>query len=238
MGRYSTIGHSCINCSAGSANVGMPQLMASVTPRRLPRRWVIAGMLLGAGGLIAAACNQPGVSSVAPTPRAGAGLDATRFPTGEARLAPDFTLVVYQGEAELGARELLFSQIIAKGRPVVLNFWAGQCPPCRREMPDLQSVYAARRDRILLVGVDIGPFVGLGSREDGEALVRELGVTYPVGTTFDAGVVQAYRVLGMPTTVFITRDGRIIRQWTGLLTHDALTQLVDELLAVSGPPPA
>ncbi|MBI2170612.1 MAG: hypothetical protein HYU30_01100 [Chloroflexi bacterium] len=49
------------------------------------------------------------------------------------------------------------------------------------------------------------------------------------GTTFDGRVVSAYRVLGMPTTVFLTPDGRIHSTWTGLLTERKLVDLVGEL---------
>ena len=148
--------------------------------------------------------------------------------------APDFAFVAYQGEAALGGKELTFSSVLRQGKPVVLNFWAGLCPPCRLEMPEMQEVYDEYHDRILLLGVDIGPFAGLGSREDGQALLRELKITYPSGTTFDAGVPQAYKLIGMPMTVFITPDGAIIKRWTGLLTKAKLIELVQELLAASG----
>jgi thiol-disulfide isomerase/thioredoxin len=117
---------------------------------------------------------------------------------------------------------------------VVLNFFAGLCPPCRAEMPDLQSVSAQYQGRVILFGLDIGPFVNLGSRKDGKALVRELGVTYPTGTTFDSKVVREYRVLGMPTTVFLTPDGKVFTTWTGLLTRGKMVELFEQLLKASG----
>ena len=152
------------------------------------------------------------------------------------RPAPDFQITVYQGADVLGDKEVKFSDLLAKGKPVVLNFWAGECPPCRAEMPDLQVVAEQYQDRILLFGLDVGPFVGLGSREDGQALLKELGVTYPAGTTFDAQVVKAYNVLGMPTTFFVKPDGEIVEQWTALITKSKLTERVESLLAASGQP--
>ena len=100
-------------------------------------------------------------------------------------------------------------------------------------MPDLQAVYEEYGDRILLVGLDVGPFVGLGSRADGQALLAELAVTYPAGTTMDSNVVFDYTLLGMPTTYFISPDGEIVDTWTGLLTEDKLVELVEQLLAAS-----
>jgi hypothetical protein len=100
-------------------------------------------------------------------------------------------------------------------------------------MPDLQEVHEGYGDRILLFGLDVGPFVGLNSREDGQALLEELQITYPAGTTFDANVVRDYQILGMPTTVFIKPDGVVIRNWAGLLNKQKLEELVEELLAAS-----
>ena len=86
---------------------------------------------------------------------------------------------------------------------------------------------------MLMFGMDVGPFVGLGSREDGRLLLEELQVTYPAGTTFDASVVRDYQLLGMPTTYFIKPDGEIVSKWTGLLTKDKMVELVDALIAAS-----
>src|SRR5918992_240986 len=144
-------------------------------------------------------------------------------------LAPDFEITVYQGAGVLGGEKVMFSEVLAQGHPVVLNFWAGLCPPCRVEMPDLQEVHGKYQGRVLLFGLDVGPFVGLGSREDGQALLEELKVTYPTGTTFDANVVRDYQVLGMPTTLFIKPNGEVIRNWTGLLNQQKLEELVEEL---------
>jgi thiol-disulfide isomerase/thioredoxin len=147
--------------------------------------------------------------------------------------APDFEITVYQGAEVLGGETIRFSELLAQGQPVVLNFWAGLCPPCRAEMPDLQGVYEEYQGQVLLFGLDVGPFVGLGSRDEGRALLEELEVTYPAGTTFDANVVRDYQILGMPTTVFIKPNGEVVRTWGGLLNKDKMIELVEELLAAS-----
>lgn len=151
----------------------------------------------------------------------------------ERRPAPDFVIAVYQGESVLGGSEVRFSSILRQGRPVVLNFWAGLCAPCRAEMPDFQRVHEEFQDRVLILGLDVGPFVGLGSREDGQALLHQLGITYPAGTTFEPAVVRDYHLAGMPTTVFITPQGTIVRQWTGLMSRAQMVTHIEELLAAS-----
>ncbi len=150
------------------------------------------------------------------------------------RLAPDIALSMYQGLTEGGGEKIALSDLWEKRRqPVVLNFWAGLCPPCRAEMPDFQRLYERPDRKFALIGVDIGPFIGLGSRDDARALLRELAVTYPAGTTFDIGTVRNYEILGMPTTVFITTEGQIWRKHAGLLTFDQLKAFTDELVRVS-----
>lgn len=178
---------------------------------------VSAGLL---GTLILVACGR---ASSAPASNAQVEPD----------LAADFEITVYQGSDRLGGETVQFSELLAQGVPVVLNFWAGLCPPCRVEMPDLQQVYEDFDSQFLLIGVDVGPFTALGTREDGQALLADLGVSYPAGTTFEAQVLTDYNVLGMPSTAFVTPDGEIVRTWTGLLNRAKLTELVEELLAAS-----
>ena len=149
------------------------------------------------------------------------------------QLPADIQISTYQGDDILGGREVDLSEVLSQGKPVVLNFWAGLCPPCRLEMPDLQAVHEQYGDDVILFGLDVGPFMNLGSREDGKALIQELGVTYPAGTTFDNQVVRDYRIIGMPSTLFITPKGEVLRTWTGLLTEDKLAELIEELLDAS-----
>jgi thiol-disulfide isomerase/thioredoxin len=147
--------------------------------------------------------------------------------------AADFAISVYAGQEIAGGQEVQFSDLLAQGKPVVLNFWAGLCPPCRLEMPEFQRVSDQFGDDILLFGLDVGPFTNLGTSEQGQALVQELGITYPTGTTSNTGLVQNYQILGMPTTYFVTPAGEVVRTWTGLLTEDKLAELVEELLDAS-----
>ena len=191
------------------------------------RRRALTGMLALGGAATLAACGQV----VAPiTSASGAATTSVRsFPRGDLSPAEDFMFTAYQGGDVLGGDEVRLSQILALGKPLVLNFWAGLCPPCRVEMPDLQATYEQTKDHIQLIGLDVGPFVNLGTREQGQKLAKELGVTYPIGSTTDAQIIQKYRVLGMPTTVFITPQAEIVRRWTGILNESALVDLIGEL---------
>jgi len=144
--------------------------------------------------------------------------------------APNFPFTLYQGESELGGRNLELSDL--RGRPVILNFWAGLCPPCRAEMPDLQLFYEEFKDEVTLIGIDLGLHTGLGTQNDARSLLNLLEITYPAGFTDDANVVRDYEVLAMPTTVFINSKGEIFRKWGGLLTLGVLIDVTNEMLAL------
>ncbi len=151
-------------------------------------------------------------------------------------LASDFSFTLYQGESKLGAETLNLSDLL--GRPVVLNFWAGLCPPCRAEMPDFQDFYEEFSDRVILIGIDLGQFTGLGSQRDARDLLAELGVTYPAGFTGDSSVVRELQVLSMPSTVFINSNGEVFRKWNGALNRDLLAEVTTDMLnQESGSPP-
>jgi thiol-disulfide isomerase/thioredoxin len=184
-------------------------------------------------GLAMAAMVTLAACSNAVQPDRAATLTEGEVASEESQLPADFQISVYQGEETLGGQEINFSELVGRGQPVVLNAWAGLCPPCRLEMPDFQEVHDDFEGRILLLGLDIGPFTNLGTSENGRALVQELGVTYPIGTTPNVEVVRAYKLIGMPTTYFIKPNGEVHRQWTGLLTKDKLTELVQELIEAS-----
>ena len=143
--------------------------------------------------------------------------------------APDVELFLYQGQEVLGADSLNLSDL--EGKPLVLNFWAGLCPPCEAEMPDFQRFNDQYKDRVNLFGLDVGPFTLLGSRQEGKDLLNELGITYPAGSTEDDTVVRQYEILGMPTTVWITADGKIFEKWGGALTEGKLGEITEAMLA-------
>ena len=144
--------------------------------------------------------------------------------------APDFDFTLYQGENELGTHNLNLADL--RGKPVVLNFWAGLCPPCRAEMPDLQEFHDEFEDKATLIGIDLGRFTGLGTQSDALKLLNEKEITFPAGFTDDATVVMDYEVLAMPTTVFINSRGEIFRNWGGLLTLGVLSDVTNEMLAL------
>ncbi len=159
----------------------------------------------------------------------GLGQGPPSAPASSGRIA-DFTIVAYQGEDVLGGTQSTFLKIFQQGKPVVLNVWAGLCPPCRAEMPGFQRTSLAFQEKVIFVGLDVGPFVGLGSHEDATKLYKELGIRYPLAYAVDASPLQTFRVQGMPTTVFLDASGNIVQTATGILTEDQLRRTIQQKL--------
>lgn len=162
----------------------------------------------------------------------GQGEDGAVASEREVTLEPG-SIVAYSGVDELGGTEIVFHSLLGTGRPVILNFWAAQCPPCRAEMPWFQAAYDRHRGEVLLVGVDIGPFVGLGSNEQARVLLDELSITYPTARAVDDELMRRYGLLAMPTTIFFAGDGSIVRNHAGLLTQRQIDDAFAELAALA-----
>jgi thiol-disulfide isomerase/thioredoxin len=149
---------------------------------------------------------------------------------GAASGPKDFGIVAYQGEDVFGGKETNFLQVLGQKKPVVLNFWAGQCPPCRAEMPDFQKVADEFAGKVVFVGIDVGPFTGLGSHDDAKALLTDLGIHYPAAYAVDASALSPYGVKAMPTTVYLSADGKIQATTNGIVREDQLRAELATLL--------
>jgi thiol-disulfide isomerase/thioredoxin len=136
----------------------------------------------------------------------------------------DFRIVAYQGEDVLGGHESQLSHVTSQGRPVVLNFFAGQCPPCRAEMPGFQKVADEFGGKVIFVGVDIGPYLQLGNHQDAQRLLADLNVHYPAAYAPDSSPLTKYQIRGMPTTIIFDASGKIVEQHVGILTENQLRE--------------
>lgn len=108
-----------------------------------------------------------------------------------------------------------------EGKPLVMNFWASWCPPCIAEMPDFEKVFQDVKDDVQFLGVNQSD-----NHSAAADLVARTGVTYPLASDPNGEVFAAFGGAGMPTTVFIDADGRVVDVVTGQLTEDQLREKI------------
>jgi thiol-disulfide isomerase/thioredoxin len=129
--------------------------------------------------------------------------------------APDFAMVLADG------RFLRLSDL--KGRPLVLNFWATWCGPCRAEMPELVKAAAADGELVVLA-VDVQEALA-----PVEEFAAEFEMDFPVVLDTEGTVRQLFRVPGLPTTYFVDREGSIASVVVGPLTPQVLADRLAEI---------
>lgn len=136
----------------------------------------------------------------------------------ELPLAPDFTVYDHEGN------EVSLSDFL--GKPVVLNFWASWCGPCKREMPDFDSAYQELDGEVhfLMVNVTDG---GRETVETASELIDEEGYTFPVYYDSDLSASTAYGVYSLPTTYFIDAEGHAVARASGSLDMETLQAGID-----------
>ena len=174
------------------------------------------------------ALKEPQVTEAAATQAAETAetqsLQDTAAPTAEPakQEAPDFTVYDMEGNAH---------QLSGyRGKPVVLNFWASWCGPCKAEMPDFEEAYQEYGEQIQFMMVNLTD----GSAETVEVVadfIAAQGYTFPVFCDSDLNAVSTYGINAIPVSFFIDEEGYIVAGQQGMLTADALQQGIDMLLA-------
>lgn len=158
-------------------------------------------------GVLAAACTSGGEQTFVAPPSPGA------------TVAPDFTVATIDGDTFTLSSAL-------RSQPVVINFWASWCPPCRQEMPDLNEVSQTTAG-VQFIGVAIGD-----TPDAAAAYAREIGITYPIGVDVSGTIAGAYAVNALPQTWLVNSNGEVVRTVRGAITKDVLRDLIRQDLGV------
>jgi len=135
--------------------------------------------------------------------------------------APDFTLESLDGPP------ISLSEF--QGQPVVINFWASWCAPCRFEMPELADKYRALRDAGLVVlGVNV---TSQDSVEGAARFVEDFGIPFPILLDVQGEVESLYNASSTPTTIFVDPSGQIVARHYGPMNGEQINEYIDLLTA-------
>jgi thiol-disulfide isomerase/thioredoxin len=148
-------------------------------------------------------------------PQAG---EASQAQEEEKTKAPDFTVLNADGASAK------LSDFI--GKPVVLNFWASWCPPCKGEMPEFNEVYQDVGQDVAFMMVDLVD----GQRETkekGAQYVKDQGYSFPVYFDTNQDAANTYGIMSIPTTIFIDKDGYVVTGAQGAIDAEALRKGID-----------
>lgn len=194
------------------------------------RRPPVLAVVAAAVGVLLVALLGYGLASQAPNRT----LDG-QLARGRAAVAPGFDLPVLR-RGELGPLAERLGGPLADGRlslpelrgaPVVLNFWASWCAPCRKEAPLLEASWrSARSDGVVFVGLNMQD-----ARSDARRFLDEFAVSYPNVREPDDATARAWGTTGLPETFFLSRDGRVVAHVVGLIREPQMRAGVEAAIA-------
>ncbi|MGE5223818.1 MAG: TlpA family protein disulfide reductase [Omnitrophica WOR_2 bacterium] len=180
---------------------------------------IFAGLAIGAGLGVLILSMPAGF-----WPSFGRGQDQAGGPSGfsftAGSAAPDFELKALTGNS------IHLSDL--KGHPVILNFWATWCVPCRQEMPLFESRYEKYPDQFQVLAINFNE-----PDSDVQAYVNDLGLTFPVLLDPGGNIQKLYRIRGYPTTYIIDVDGNIRAEHIGAVDASQLDNYL-KMIGVGG----
>ncbi|HVX23346.1 MAG TPA: TlpA disulfide reductase family protein [Acidimicrobiales bacterium] len=193
----------------------LPQVeVASRRARLLTRR----GKLMVLGAIIVVALGGVAAWQVASRPRG----DSPAVLVGRTGAStPAFSLPnLVNPVTEISPSEL-------RGKPLVINFWASWCVPCRTEMPLLENAYRGEEGKVVFLGIDTND-----TSTAARTFLARLHVTYPVVSDVGGAVAIQYGLYGLPTTVFVSPTGKIVGRHIGQLNQATLRTALNEAFGI------
>ena len=176
------------------------------------------GNFAEAGQLVTVATTEAPTTEAPTTETPAEVPEETTTAPAQVALAPDFTVYDLEGNPVH-----LLSYL---GKPIVLNFWASWCGPCKMEMPDFQKAFEELDGQVQFLMVNMTD----GSRETVEtaiSFIESQGYTFPVLFDSDMDAAITYNAYSLPTTYFISAEGQVIARASGAISAELLQKGID-----------
>jgi thiol-disulfide isomerase/thioredoxin len=139
------------------------------------------------------------------------------------RPAPNFTV------QDMSGNTVAFSDF--KGKPVVINFWASWCPPCKAEMPDYEKMYQEYASKgVVFLMIDLVD----GSRETvpiAKQFLKDNKYTFTAYFDVKGSAANAYRISSIPDSIFIDKNGNIVNNYVGMINSATMKKNIEAILA-------
>lgn len=177
-------------------------------------KWISTGLLsltlgLGAGWVLYKKESSPPAAPAKP---------AVALPEQGYHM-PSISLTVYPGDKAIRTADLV-------GKPVFLNFFASWCPPCKQEMPEIVKAYQQYGSKVVFLSVNATVDDSL---PDVRNFINDYGIAWPVALDKKGNVMNAYRIVGFPTSFFINRDGVVTYTHSGFLPRQTLLANLEKI---------
>ncbi|ASS76264.1 hypothetical protein CIG75_15815 [Tumebacillus algifaecis] len=183
---------------------------------------VLGGAVIALLAVAAYLSNQQGSTGEESKETENKAGDVAEMPVVGYR-APAFELQTFDGQT------VKLSDL--KGKPVVLNFWASWCGPCRDEMPDLETVHKQYGDRVQFYGINL---TSQDNLDKAKAFMKEMGVSFPSLMDADEKTAKAYRTFSIPMTYGIDQNGIVSEIHKGQINKVVMDGMLQRLVANSG----
>lgn len=184
----------------------------TVAPRPSPMRFY-AMLMIGIGFIAIGIMLFMFLKESTPVPA-----DLSTVPVEVDFVAPELTLVDLEG-ARVSLRDYF-------GNVVLVNLWATWCPPCKEEMPALQTFYENHKsDGFVLIAIDQEETL-----EVVEPFVAEFGLTFPVWLDEEYQAQREFNTMSLPSSFLIDRTGRVRLMWVGGVSEEFLEKYVTKLI--------
>lgn len=189
---------------------------------------ILIGIMLFTGWMnnVTGYLNKVGVSSSSDAQQENQSTNES--PQEDVIPAFDFTLVDQYGN------EHTLSDY--KGKVVFMNFWATWCPPCKKELPDIESIYkeyGLNEEDVVILGITNpssreNPSGQDGTKEEILAFIQEGGYTFPVLFDETGAVFQNYQISAFPTTFMVDIEGNVFGFVPGMMTKEIMKNIISQ----------